>query len=533
MNLLPVVLNVAPHEKRQAEKLVRFIKELDGTEVITMQFDDPPGMRYPEVANWTFRQCAKAMAGKPFMWIEADSIPLKAGWLKAITEEYYKQGKPYLYTKTLNPPFDNFTGIGVQGPDAYNEAPEGFKTGGFDEWIVRNHGDKVGRSDLIQHSYGFYDSKGDATLHEFPRDLGIIRSDAVIFHKDQNQGLIDHLMPSLKSPPIFNVSTVGDLGDATVSLATLHHRGGLYDYYLRDNGQTAGIVRRAHILAPLVESQPYINSVRIWKRERIDWASEGFRPKWHNSIDNLAHCHAKHAFDMGFILTMPDFSKPWLTIEGDKSYGGTVVINRSARYNNDSFPWAKIVQHYGNRLLFLGTGEEHETFVRKYGRVRYLITKNMLDAAKVIAGSALFIGNQSSCMTIAEGLKHPRIQETCLWIPDCIYPSTNAQYVANGAANLPDVDGSGELVTKPQIPIPEGVETPPGGWQYPGLPKNLMHYNSAIAMIRQQKPEISNNEAKQLLMEFNLERVPEFFDRSYLDKSNAKYRLAMKNAGYE
>jgi hypothetical protein len=230
---------------------------------------------------------------------------------------------------------------------------------------------------------------------------------------------------------------------------------------------------------------------------------------------------------------MPDFSKPWLTLDGDKAYGGSVVINRSARYNNNSFPWANIVQHYGNRIIFLGTGEEHETFVRRYGKVRYLITKDMLEAAKVIAGSALFIGNQSSCMTIAEGLKHPRIQETCLWIPDCIYPPSNAQYVANGAVILPDVDGSGELAIRPAIPLPDGTETPPGGWQYDGLPKGMMHPNAAISMIRQQKPELTNAEAKRLLMEFNAKRVPEFFDKSALDSGLAKYRLAMRNNGHQ
>lgn len=531
MNLLPVVLNIAPHEKRQAEKLVRYIKELDGTDVITMQFDDPPGMRYPEVANWAFKQCAKAMAGRPFMWIEADSPPLKAGWLKALTDEYYKHGKPYLYAKTFNPPFDNFTGIGIQAPNAYEHAPDGFKTGGFDEWIATHYPDQMGRTDLIQHSYGFYDAKGDATLHEFPRDLHLLRDDAVIFHKDQKLGLVDHLMPSLKGPEIVNVSSAGDAGDCFVSLATLSHRGGLHDYYLRDNGMTAGIVRRAHIVGPLIEAQPYINAVRIWKREPIAWASEGFRPKWHNTIDNLATCHAKHAFDNGFIQKMPDLSKPWLTAPEDKSYAGSVIINRSARYNNDRFPWARIVQHYGNRIIFLGTGEEHEVFVKKFGKVKYLITKDFLEVAKVIAGSALFIGNQSACMTIAEGLKHPRIQETCLWIPDCIYPSKNAQYVANGEVLLPDVDGSGELRVKPSIPLPDGIECPPGGWQFTGLPPKLQHPNTAIAMMRQQHPEWSRDECHKRLMQFNMERVPEFFDKSVLDGSLSKFRLAMQNAG--
>ena len=43
-------------------------------------------------------------------------------------------------------------------------------------------------------------------------------------------------------------------------------------------------------------------------------------------------------------------------------------------------------------------------------------------------------------MTIAEGLKHPRILEGSLLIPDCIYPNAhNAQYVFDGAVTLPAI----------------------------------------------------------------------------------------------
>lgn len=437
-SLLPVVLNIAPHEKRQAERLVQYVKQLDGTEVITMSFQDPPGMRYPEVANWAFKQCAKAMRGKAFFWLECDSIPTKKGWLKEITDEYAKQGKPYLYPKTRNPPFDNFTGIGVQGPDAYEQAPDGFTTGGFDEWISTRFADQIGFTDLIQHSYGFYDSKGDAELHEFPRDLNILREDSVIFHKDQQQGLIDHLMPSMKREEIIGVSSVGDLGDCTVSLATLNHRGGLYDYYLRDNGATKGIVSRISMIRPLIEAQPYINTVKIWKRESIAWASEGFRPSWHDKRRNLATCHAQHALDTHFIDTLPDMSKPWLTVEPNKKFNDFIIINRSPRYNNPHFPWRQIVEHYGKLLCFIGLPQEHADFEHNFGKVRYIITNDMLEVAQVIAGSELFIGNQSSCMTIAEGLKHPRILEGSLLIPDCIYPKAhNAQYVFDGTVTLP------------------------------------------------------------------------------------------------
>jgi len=189
-SLLPVVLNIAPHEKRQAERLVQYVKQLDCTDVITMSFQDPPGMRYPEVANWAFKQCAKAMRGKPFFWLECDSIPIKKGWLKAITDEYAKVGKPYLYAKMTPSEFDKFSGIGVQGPDTYEQAPDGFTTGGFDEWIVRTYPDQIGRTELIQHQYGNYDQNGQVSLYEFPRDLHVIRECTVLFHKTQYGDLL-------------------------------------------------------------------------------------------------------------------------------------------------------------------------------------------------------------------------------------------------------------------------------------------------------------------------------------------------------
>ena len=148
--------------------------------------------------------------------------------------------------------------------------------------------------------------------------------------------------------------------------------------------------------------------------------------------------HAKHAFDTGFIKSMPDMSKQWLFVEPDKNWSGNVIVNRTERYPNDTFNWKAIVAHYGSRIVFIGLPHEHEKFCASFGKVRYRPTVDMLEVARMIAGSALFIGNQSAAMTIAEGLKHPRIQESCLWLPDCIYPGAkNAQYVHNGACVLP------------------------------------------------------------------------------------------------
>ncbi len=236
------------------------------------------------------------------------------------------------------------------------------------------------------------------------------------------------------------VTSSGDLGDCVASMATIFHKNEPCFYLLLDDGKTKGIISRAHIIRPLLESQPLIESVRPWRNEVVDWASEGFRPSWHDRRRNLATCHAQHALDTHFIDTLPDMSKPWLTVEQNKKFNGLIVINRSPRYNNPHFPWREVVEHYGNLLCFIGLPQEHADFEYHFGKVRYIVTHDMLEVAQAIAGSELFIGNQSSCMTIAEGLKHPRILEGSLIIPDCIYPKAyNAQYVFDGTVTLPAV----------------------------------------------------------------------------------------------
>ena len=541
---LPVVLHQAPHEKKAVERLVRYCRDLDGTEIKVFSFTEPAGMRYPANANWSFRQVAKEMRGQPFMWLEADSPVLVAGWLEKLTKEYKKIGKPYLYAKQFNPPFDRFSGIGIQGPDAYDQQPEeAWTDGGFDEWVCVNYPEQVGRTDLIRHSYGLYDAMGQVQHHEFPRDMHIIGKEAVIFHPDKKLQLCDIVLPGKDySIKTHHVTSVGDLGDCTVSLPTIMHKGGMTTYFLRDNGSTKGIVNRAHIIRPLLEAQPYIDSVKIWRNESVDWASEGFRPGWHNRISNLAQCHAQHALDTGFIQTLPDLSKAWLVAEPDKKWEGRIIVNRSPRYNNPQFPWHKIVKHYGSRLVFVGLAEEHQNFVRSFGQVQYRPTLNLLEIAQMIAASSLFIGNQSACMTIAEGLKHPRILEGSLHIPDCIYPKAhNAQYVFNGQMELPDIDSSGSLLIPPHTASLDQFKTlkmprsPKGdyGWQFdlPGGKLMESTYQSAAKRVSKALG-IDYDEAERQVIAHNVRLSPNFFqtlvDNSYLHQASA----ALRHYGY-
>ena len=55
-------------------------------------------------------------------------------------------------------------------------------------------------------------------------------------------------------------------------------------------------------------------------------------------------------------------------------------------------------------------------------------TTDFLEVGQIIAGSKLFIGNQSAAYTVAEGLKHNLIQETSPRIPSSYFNRSNARY---------------------------------------------------------------------------------------------------------
>jgi hypothetical protein len=340
-----------------------------------------------------------------------------------------------------------------------------------------------------------------------------------------------------------HVTSSGDLGDIIVSLATLHHLGCEAVYLLRDNGQTKGITSKIDIIKPILMAQPYIKDVKIYEGEHVDWQSEGFRSGWVQRDMSLAHNHAKHALDHGFISTMPNLSERWLfNIEPSKLTRGRVVINRSPRYGNPHFPWRKIVEFYGEKLLFLGLDHEHRAFCDAFGAVEYKHTANMLEAAELIAGSKLFIGNQSSCMTIAEGMKHPRIQEGSLVISDCVYPNAhNAQYVFDGSVNLPCLSDDTVYHIDSQVKTWRSYlvnEVPICGngiigWHYQcgNVMVNEGYFEFAVRKVKK-LTGWDDETASKAIVEFTVSLNPQWFEKKVRLPQLDVARRALRNAGY-
>lgn len=338
------------------------------------------------------------------------------------------------------------------------------------------------------------------------------------------------------------VSSVGDAGDSVILLGIIAQmHGGPHKLLLTPSPQTKmktmqDVIRWKNFFAPLAESQSYIEQCRVQTaQDHIDWASGGFRGSGlHSKSASLFEAQLSHLVHAkGFGRQITPLLK-WLHVDPSPISRGRIVCARSGRYRNGSFPWKAIVQHYGDRLLFVGLKHEHAEFCSHWGMVEYKPVNDLLEMAQVIAGSELFIGNQSSPMAVAEGLKHRTIQETSTDPADCIYFRENAQWVDNGACTLPDIGGSGTIEIRPQVYDITDIQThttPPGQWQVEGLPPFGV-FGDLVAVCKLNKIGPDNGSLEAWIKAQNALRVPDYFFGETIHMHTKNSEAARRGAGY-
>lgn len=317
------------------------------------------------------------------------------------------------------------------------------------------------------------------------------------------------------------VSTEGDIGDIVILLGILKQiPNGPHTLLLKPSHGTkarpgSGAETMLRVMKPLAEAQSYISEMRMWTpNDREDWSSADFRRDDYQHGNTLFDAHLNHLIRTHGIGAGFTANEPWLEIPEVSVVPDRIVIARSGRHRNTSFPWAAVVHKYSYRLLFTGLHHEWREFCGHYGFVDYAPTENMLDVAKVIASSVLFIGNQSSPNAVAEGIKHNMIQEVALHAPDCIYQRTNAQHCYDGVCTLPAIGIGEDEVTIPDLRQRRNIHTamtPPGMWQFPGCQKSI-GYNQIHAQVKR-LPEWagkSDEDIRGAIIDCTLSRVPDW-----------------------
>jgi hypothetical protein len=333
------------------------------------------------------------------------------------------------------------------------------------------------------------------------------------------------------------IQTEGDIGDVCILLSIIKQiPGGPHTLLVQSSGCTKAkspreADRLCRLVKPLAESQDYISECRrVNAGEHIDWNSAGFRGQGYNPGNTLFGAHLSHLITTKGIGHGFKADKAWLKVDPAPDSKGRVIVNRTGRYRNHFFPWREIYAKYKDRILFIGLPHEYRDFSGQFGACEYRYTENMLDVAEVIAGSLLFIGNQSSPNAVAEGLKHDMIQEVSLQVPDCIYHRSNAQHIFDERCRLPGFDGEPDtFVDEREIVGIDTMTVPPGYWQYPGCPVSLSHMQMIKLMKR--LPEFAGAETKDVeraLMKHTLARCPSIGRRM---GNFSKVKTALKCAG--
>jgi hypothetical protein len=171
--------------------------------------------------------------------------------------------------------------------------------------------------------------------------------------------------------------------------------------------------RMVELLKPLLLAHPQIRSCNVWDGRAVDVDFDIFR-------------QYPLLFDRGNIARWSmliwglnwDLTQPWLFAEPDESVKDAIVIARSHRYQMPGIDYSFLNAY--PELLFVGLPEEFEAMKQVLPGLRHRPTGNFLELAQVIAGSRLFIGNQSFPFSVAEGLKTLRLLENYYRIPNVI-----------------------------------------------------------------------------------------------------------------
>jgi len=135
----------------------------------------------------------------------------------------------------------------------------------------------------------------------------------------------------------------------------------------------------------------------------------------------------------------------WLHIE-DPIKVARVVFSRAGAgrmghqvYQNQGFPWGAVWQKYGKEAVFVGLDVEYQDFCAKCGEVPFYRTRTLLEAARVIAGAEMFVGNQTATHAIAEGLKKRIILEVWKEGPNCLVHREGVVHGWDNYVKLPEL----------------------------------------------------------------------------------------------
>ncbi|MDP9174552.1 MAG: hypothetical protein M3O30_11890 [Planctomycetota bacterium] len=230
----------------------------------------------------------------------------------------------------------------------------------------------------------------------------------------------------------------GDLGDIIYSLPAVRALGGGVLYLDVNGGESDPIVQQQTVrgrckfnqagydfIRPLLMEQPYLQDVRIWSGEPIQYNLDSSRLHMGDVRTNLAVFYMR-----AFGLDETVVHQSWLSLKSSPiSLPKPIIVNRTVRYQSKYHWWELNIRPLLAQAVFMGLEKEHEIFEYTFDcKIDFHKGADALEIARILAGSQLLIANQSFIMSIAIGLGTAFAQEVYDSAPNCIFQRANAQY---------------------------------------------------------------------------------------------------------
>lgn len=249
-----------------------------------------------------------------------------------------------------------------------------------------------------------------------------------------------HHVPDLVSAPIeiegeeVNFSHSGHAGDIIYSIPAMRElaRNRKINLYLqlnqpnRDftksmrhpNGKVMLTEKSVSLFEPLFRVQPGFAKCEAHAGQTIHYDLTAFR--------SFPFDYRMGSIARWYFLTFGisrDLGQPWLTVPPDNRFNNAIVLARSSRYHTPGIDYSFLKKY--ERLVFVGMPDEFADMQQCIPGLEYHPVRDFLELAGVIAGSRLFIGNQSFPFSLAEAIKVKRVLEVYPQVPNVIVEGPN------------------------------------------------------------------------------------------------------------
>lgn len=236
----------------------------------------------------------------------------------------------------------------------------------------------------------------------------------------------------LGNPPVIegdevNFSHSGHTGDVIYSMPAIYSlaKGRKINLYLRLNQPVTDFTKRmthpngnimlnqksVDMFAPLLLQQPGFNKCQALQHETVHYDLSIFKA--------FPFDYRMSSITRYFFLTYGisgDLWNPWLHVTPNESFRDTLVVARSSRYRSPGVDY-RFLRKYP-KVVFVGLPDEYADMKPQIPDMEYQPVANFLELAQIIAGSRLFIGNQSFPFALAEALKAKRVLEVFYQSPN-------------------------------------------------------------------------------------------------------------------